>query len=191
MATSNDKRASRPLGRGLEEISHLFLSNHASSAAGDHMRDPASDRNVGTVRPATRVGVAMLRSAEPLTKGQVAATLRECRSVLADDMLAIGPGIVCSPYRRDRSACPRPQSPAHDHRPADHARRWDGRARVGPRGLGGAQPAHGATCVSRLDNRHIAATSTRTCRASILNRAAQRHPADHHACNFLLPVLRG
>ena len=80
----------------LEEISHLFLSNHASSAAGDHMRDPASERNA--VRPATRVGAAVLRTAEPLTKGQVAATLRECRSVLADDMLAIGPGIVCSPY---------------------------------------------------------------------------------------------
>ncbi len=80
----NEKRTSRPLGRGLEEISHLFLSHPPAAPA-------ASSQSTRTV-----VGVA--RSAPQLTKGQIAAALMDSRSALADQLPTIGPGIVCSPY---------------------------------------------------------------------------------------------
>jgi hypothetical protein len=85
---SNQKRAARPLGRGLEEISHLFLSNPGTNAPDEPTDEQTSVEPVhGIVRPSV-----------PLTKKQVVATLRECRSALTDDMLAIGAGVVCSPY---------------------------------------------------------------------------------------------
>jgi len=91
----NEKRAARPLGRGLEEISHLFLSHPPVLPAGGQMDNLASERTA--VRPA-RTFLVVARPEPSLTRGQVTATLRECRSALADDMLAIGPGIACSPY---------------------------------------------------------------------------------------------
>lgn len=81
--TPNEKRTSRPLGRGLEEISHLFLS-HPPAAA------PAASQSARTF-----VGMAR---APQLTKTQIAAALMESRSALAGELPTIGPGIVCSPY---------------------------------------------------------------------------------------------
>ncbi len=83
----NDKRGVSPLGRGLEEISHLFLSNPPAARAVGQKRDSA-----------TRTVPAAVTPGPSLTKGQVTATLMERRTVLADEILAIGPGIVCSPY---------------------------------------------------------------------------------------------
>jgi hypothetical protein len=45
-----------------------------------------------------RTGVAVLRPGAPLTKEQVIATIRECRSALSDDMLAISTGVACNPF---------------------------------------------------------------------------------------------
>jgi len=93
---ANERRAPRPLGRGLEEISHLFLSHPAAAPPGDQTSDLATER-IG-VRPATRTVLPMLRPGAPLTKAQVTATLRESRGALTEEMLAIGTGITCSPY---------------------------------------------------------------------------------------------
>ena len=90
----NDKRPARPLGRGLEDISYLFLSNPAAPTSGEQVRDAAApDESAGR-----RTALAVLRHGTPLAKAQLTATLSECRSALTEDLLAIGEGIVCSPY---------------------------------------------------------------------------------------------
>jgi hypothetical protein len=84
----NQKRVVRPLGRGLEEISHLFLSTPATTAPDEQVVDRTAAQTVhGIVRP----GV-------PLTRKQIVAALGASRSALTDDVVATGTGIVCSPY---------------------------------------------------------------------------------------------
>jgi hypothetical protein len=83
----NQKRP-RPLGRGLEEISHLFLSTSAPTAP--------DERTVERI--ATHAVHAVVRPGVPLTKKQVVASLKESRSALTDDVIAIDAGVVCSPY---------------------------------------------------------------------------------------------
>ncbi len=90
----NDKRASRPLGRGLEDISYLFLSNQAAMPSGEQVDDAAASEGTEVRRPA----LSVLRRGTPITKGQLTETLSESRSALTEDLLAIGEGIVCSPY---------------------------------------------------------------------------------------------
>jgi hypothetical protein len=84
----NQKRPARPLGRGLEEISHLFLSTPPAIAPDERFVD----------RTAVPAAHGIVRSGVPLTKKQVVAALGESRSAVTDDMIAIGAGIVCSPY---------------------------------------------------------------------------------------------
>ena len=86
----------RPLGRGLEEVSHLFLSGSGSQPPGGRTGEQTSDRTQG--RPAGRPGLAVLHPGPPLTRTQVIDTLRECRTALGDDILVVGAGIACSPY---------------------------------------------------------------------------------------------
>ena len=92
---AHDRRAPRPLGRGLEEVSHFFLPGSASATPGGKTGEATSER---AARLATRVGLAVLRPGPALTRVQVTDTLRECRNALGDDILAIGAGIACSPY---------------------------------------------------------------------------------------------
>jgi hypothetical protein len=93
---TSEKRASRPLGRGLEDISYLFLSSAAAAPSGDEVGEAASDQTA--VQPTSLTVLSVLRRGTPLTKGQLTATLSECQSALTEDLLAIGEGIVCSPY---------------------------------------------------------------------------------------------
>jgi hypothetical protein len=84
----NQKRMARPLGRGLEEISHLFLSAPGAGAPDQRVVDRTPPEEVhGIVRPGM-----------PLTRKQIVAALSESRSALTDGVAAIGAGIVCSPY---------------------------------------------------------------------------------------------
>ena len=87
----NEKRGVSPLGRGLEEISHLFLSNPPAARAVEQIRDSARSTDGSLPRSRDFHGPS-------LTKGQVTATLMARRTALSDDVLAIGQGIVCSPY---------------------------------------------------------------------------------------------
>ena len=93
---ASEKRPSRPLGRGLEDISYLFLSGAAAAPSGEPAGEAASDRT--TVPPTSLTALPVLRRGTPITKGQLTATLIECRSALTEDLVAIGEGIVCSPY---------------------------------------------------------------------------------------------
>jgi hypothetical protein len=63
-------RSARPLGRGFEQISHLFLPDSAAAP----------------VRPPIRTGVPVLRRGAPLTKDQLTATFRECESAIEDHL---------------------------------------------------------------------------------------------------------
>lgn len=87
-------RVAKPLGRGLEDISHLFLSNCAGRTERDDGSDRASDRPAG--RPTTR-SVVPLRRGELLTKDQVTATLRDCPSVLDESMRVVDIRLACPP----------------------------------------------------------------------------------------------
>lgn len=88
--------AARSLGRGLEEVSHLFLSRPAATPAGEPTGDGATEP--APARPGSRSGVGVLRPGASLTKDQLLATLRECRGALTGSLTAIGPGVSCGQY---------------------------------------------------------------------------------------------
>jgi hypothetical protein len=92
---AHERRAPRPLGRGLEEVSHFFLPGSAPATPGVKAGEAASER---AARQVARAGLAVLHPGPALTRIQVVDTLRECRNALGDDILAIGAGIACSPY---------------------------------------------------------------------------------------------
>jgi hypothetical protein len=88
--------SSRPLGRGLEDVSHLFLSRAAPAPAGPPGDETEGDR--ATDRPPGRTGVAVLRPGPPLARDLVIHTLQECRTALVADLQAIAAGAPCGPY---------------------------------------------------------------------------------------------
>lgn len=85
----------RPLGRGLEDVSHLFLSRKTGEA-------PASDRASGrspeppSPPPEPRGGVVLLRPAS-VTRDQLAAILMESDGALEEGLRAIDTKIPCHP----------------------------------------------------------------------------------------------
>ena len=87
---------SHPLGRGLEDISHLFLSRPAPAPAGE--RASVAVAEPATAPPATRIGVAVLRPGARITREPLVATLQECRSALTSTLKEISAGISCDPY---------------------------------------------------------------------------------------------
>ena len=88
-------RAARSLGRGLDEISHLFLSNSTGGEAGPPDSTASPRLPIPSVR---RAGVAVLRPGAPLMKEQLTATLRECHCALEEGMQAVAAGLSCGPY---------------------------------------------------------------------------------------------
>jgi hypothetical protein len=87
-------RVAKSLGRGLEDVSHLFLSNGVDVRD----REAGSDRVLerATALPTTRA-VIPLRRGEVLTKDQVTTTLRDCPGVLDADMRALDAHVSCPP----------------------------------------------------------------------------------------------
>ena len=88
-------RVAKPLGRGLEDVSHLFAPT-TQGPTGEPTGGQASERVL--VRPGARAGAAVLRPGEPITRDQLTATLRECQGALEDNMRAIDVRIPCCPY---------------------------------------------------------------------------------------------
>jgi len=85
----------RPLGRGLEDVSHLFVPQTKEASASEPTSERASQRV--PVRPGARAGAAVLRRGEPITRDQLTATLRECQGALEENMRAIDARIPCCP----------------------------------------------------------------------------------------------
>ena len=87
-------RAARPLGRGLEDVSHFFMSQ-TQARAREIIGDRASEG--APVRPVTRTGVVLLRPGQPLTGDQLTAALKECPGALEDNLRVIDARVACSP----------------------------------------------------------------------------------------------
>jgi len=85
----------KALGRGFEEISHLFLSNTAAVPVAAGAVQPAADRTQG-VGPRTQL--VTVRREVSLTKAQIIAALRDSRRFFDDDLVEIGAGFACSPF---------------------------------------------------------------------------------------------
>jgi hypothetical protein len=111
-------RSNRALGRGLEDISHLFLSVPPPEQPVARCREqpvlatreePATlprkqPGNVAAEQQATppqsrpRAGLGVLRPGLELTRLQLTATLLECGDALEQGMHALGIAVSCSPY---------------------------------------------------------------------------------------------
>jgi hypothetical protein len=93
--TPHDRTSvSKPLGRGLGDISQLFLSQPAASAPPEPARAPLGAEPLAE----SRAGVAVLRHGFSLTRAQLIATLKECESALEADVRVLDAAIGCSPY---------------------------------------------------------------------------------------------
>jgi hypothetical protein len=95
MQSDADRRTERPLGRGLEDVSHLFLSRQAEERQGASV----VERTVaGTdAPPEVRAGATVLRAGEPITREKLRVTLRECQGALETNLRTIDACIPCRP----------------------------------------------------------------------------------------------
>jgi hypothetical protein len=85
----------RPLGRGLEDVSHLFLSRKTGDASrGDRAGDRPSEGP--SPPPEARGGVAVLRPA-PVTRDRLAVVLKDVDGALEEGLRAIDTRIPCHP----------------------------------------------------------------------------------------------
>ncbi len=88
-------RSDSPLGRGLEDVSHLFLSRRPGEvAAGDEASRRPADRPGPS--PLSGGGIAVLRPVS-LTRDRLAATLMELDGALEEGLRTIDVGIPCPP----------------------------------------------------------------------------------------------
>src|SRR5438552_1457067 len=86
----------RPLGRGLEDVSHVFLSQRAH----ERERDPAAGRRPERPLPRDQAAVSpiLLRPAAQVTREQVAAALKEFEGAIEAGLTVVDAGIPCPPY---------------------------------------------------------------------------------------------
>lgn len=85
----------RPLGRGLEDVSHLFLSHKTGEAsASDRAAVRSPERS--SPPPGSRGGIALLRPAS-VTKDRLAIILMESDGALEEGLSAIDAKIPCPP----------------------------------------------------------------------------------------------
>jgi hypothetical protein len=91
-----EQESPRALGRGLEDLSHLFLPRNAEKGPDT---DPAAAPKAGTGRnPATdAAGLMLLRPADRLTRSQVIAVIREPWGAIEEHLLALDSSVPCSP----------------------------------------------------------------------------------------------
>jgi hypothetical protein len=88
-------RSDKPLGRGLGDVSHLFLSQRAPEATAN---DQAASRPAARPSPApgSRGPIALLRPAS-VTRDRLAALLMEFPGALEEGLRAIDTNIPCHP----------------------------------------------------------------------------------------------
>jgi hypothetical protein len=89
------RRADKPLGRGLDDVSHLFLSpKSAEPSALEHAAPRTVERP--PVPPASRGGVALLRPAT-LSRDRLPALVAELAGALEDGLRTLDTNIPCHP----------------------------------------------------------------------------------------------
>ncbi len=85
----------RPLGRGLEDVSHLFLSRKTGEAsASDRAAVRSPERS--SPPPGSRGGIALLRPAS-VTRDRLAVALMEFDGALEEGLRAFDANIPCHP----------------------------------------------------------------------------------------------
>lgn len=91
-------RTDRPLGRGLQDVSHLFLTEKTEAEPGG----TAPDSGWRVERPSPRRESApvpvLLRPAAPPDRAQVAAVLREFEGALEEGLRVIDAEVPCAPH---------------------------------------------------------------------------------------------
>lgn len=89
-------RSDRPLGRGLEDVSHVFLSRRADEGGIDPSGGRRSERPFP--REQTASSAVLLRPTAHVTREQVAAALKEFEGAIEAGLTGIDAGIPCAPY---------------------------------------------------------------------------------------------
>lgn len=89
-------RADRPLGRGLEDVSHVFLSHRADEGVTDPAAARRPERPFSRERPGS--GAVLLRPAAQVSREQVAAVLKEFEGAIEAGLTGIDAGIPCAPH---------------------------------------------------------------------------------------------
>jgi hypothetical protein len=88
-------RVDRPLGRGLEDVSHVFLSQQADGGT----LDPRS-RRTGRPLPGEETApstLLLLRPVAQIVREQVGAAVREFAGALEEGLKGIDAGVPCAP----------------------------------------------------------------------------------------------
>lgn len=89
-------RPDRPLGRGLEDVSRLFLSQRqANGGSQPPAPDPSPARTDSP--PSSPAGAVPLRPVTSITRVELAGILRRLNVGLEDGLSAIDEGVPCSP----------------------------------------------------------------------------------------------
>jgi hypothetical protein len=88
-------RSDKPLGRGLEDVSHLFLSHKAPEAAST-AQAPIRSTERPSPAPGSRGGLAVLRSTS-VTRDRLAVMLSEFAGALEEGLRTIDTNIPCYP----------------------------------------------------------------------------------------------
>jgi hypothetical protein len=88
-------RSDRPLGRGLEDVSHVFLSPKGNEEGTDPNGGWRAERP--SPRQESASGALLLRPAAQVTREQIAAALKEFGGALEDGLRAIDAEISCGP----------------------------------------------------------------------------------------------
>ena len=89
-------RPDRPLGRGLEDVSHVFLSQRADEGIVDPVAARRPERPVARERAGS--GAVLLRPAAQVSREQVAQVLKEFEGAIEAGLTGIDAGIPCAPY---------------------------------------------------------------------------------------------
>jgi hypothetical protein len=89
-------RSDRPLGRGLEDVSHVFLSPKTDEGGTDPSGAWRPERPIP--REESAPSTLLLRPAAQVTREQIAAALKEFGGALEEGLRGIDAEISCAPY---------------------------------------------------------------------------------------------
>lgn len=94
--SSEVRRVARRLGRGLEDVSHVFLprTGDEPSALAPKVSRGAEPMDF----PTTRAGTVLLRACAAVTHDQLLTTVKEFAGALEDGLRVIDAGLSCEPF---------------------------------------------------------------------------------------------
>ena len=95
----NAEHPDQSLGRGLGQISHLFLSQRANDLrAGDQPPGRPQESMIPQTRSRNNGRTVCLQATTSITKARLAAMLRESQNALEEGLRVIDASVPCHPY---------------------------------------------------------------------------------------------